>query len=142
MPSRRVPVALAVVLILLGCASGGAGNAAPKPLPVVHANDSQDGGSVTLRRGQRLRVVLRSTYWEFKAVSDPAVLRLLGDVQVNPKAGCVPGQGCGTAVATYIAKTRGSAVVTAERTSCGEAMGCTGPAGRYTLTVLVRAPSR
>ena len=142
MPSRRAPLALAVVFILLGCASGGTVNAATSPLPVVQATDNQDGGKITLRRGQRLRVVLHSTYWEFKAVSEPAVLRLVGEPQVNPKSGCVPGQGCGTVVATYVAKAAGSALVTAERTSCGEAMGCTAAAGRYTLTVTVRGAAR
>ena len=142
MPLRRAPVAIALLFILVGCASGGAGYAATSPLPVVHATDKQDGGKVTLVRGQLLRVVLHSTYWEFTAVSKPAVLRLVGTPLVNPKSGCVPGQGCGTVTATYVAKTLGSAVVAAERTSCGEAMGCTAAAGRYTLTVTVRAAAR
>jgi hypothetical protein len=142
MPPRRAPIALALVFILLGCASGATGNAATSPLPVAHATEKNDGGTVTIRRGQRLRVVLHSTYWEFKAVSAPAVLRLTSVPLVNPKSGCVPGQGCGTVTATYIAKTLGSAVVAAERTSCGEAMGCTGPAGGYKLTVIVRGAAR
>jgi hypothetical protein len=50
----------------------------------------------------------------------------------------VAGQGCGTVTATYIAKTLGSSVVAAERTSCGEAMGCTAAAGAFKLTVSVR----
>ncbi len=141
MPLRRLPLALALLFALLGCASG-AGTAATRPLPVVHASDGQDGGKVTLRRGQKLRVVLHSTYWEFKAVSTPGVLRLVGDPLVSPKAGCVPGQGCGTVTATYVAKTAGSALVTAERTSCGEAMGCTAAAGSYKLTVAVRGTAR
>jgi hypothetical protein len=141
MPFRRPAVAFAVLFVLLGCASGGAGNAATSPLPVVHASEKQDGGTVMLRRGQRLRVVLHSTYWELKGVSVPAVLRLVGQPVVTPKPGCVPGQGCGTVIATYIAKTLGSSVVTAERTSCGEAMGCTAAAGKFTLTVAVRSAS-
>lgn len=142
MPLRRLPIALAILFVLLGCASGGTGNAATSPLPVIHVTEKQDGGKVTLRRGQRLRVVLHSTYWEFKAVSVPAVLRRIGQPMVSPKSGCVPGQGCGTVTATYIAKTLGSAGVTAERTSCGEAMGCTAAAGAFTLTVSVRSAAR
>jgi hypothetical protein len=141
MPFRRLPVALAVLFVLLGCASGGAGIAATSPLPVVHVSEKLDGGKVTLRRGQRLRLVLHSTYWELKGVSVPAVLRLVGEPVVNPKPGCVPGQGCGMVTATYIAKALGSSVVTAERTSCGEAMGCTAAAGKFTLTVAVRGAS-
>jgi hypothetical protein len=141
MPFRRVPVALAVLLVLLGCASGGAGNAATSPLPVIHVSEKQDGGKVALRRGQRLRLVLHSTYWELKGVSEPAVLRLVGQPVVSPRPGCVPGQGCGTVTATYIARAAGASVVAAERTSCGEAMGCSAEAGKFTLTVSVRRAS-
>ncbi len=101
---RRVPLALALLFALLGCASG-AGTAATRSLPVVHASDGQDGGKVTLRRGQKLRVVLHSTYWEFKAVSAPGGLRLVGEPLVARRPGCVPGQGCGTVTATYVART-------------------------------------
>jgi hypothetical protein len=139
MSARRVPIALALLFVLFGCASGGAGHAATTPLPVVHASEKQDGGKVSLRPGQKLRIVLHSTYWELKAVSDPTVLRRAGAPIVNPKSGCVPGQGCGTVTVTYVAKAVGSAVVTADRTSCGEAMGCTAAAGSYKLTVVVRA---
>ena len=139
MSVRRAPVALALLFVLLGCANGSTGHAATTPLPVVHASEKLDGGRVTLRVGQKLRVVLHSTYWELKAVSDATVLRRLGAPVVNPKSGCVPGQGCGTVTVTYVAKTVGSAVVTAARTSCGEAMGCTGAAGGYKLNVVVRA---
>jgi hypothetical protein len=139
MSARRAPIALALLFVLFGCASGGTGHAATTPLPIAHASDKQDGGKITLRTGQKLRIVLHSTYWELKATSDPAVLRRVGAPVVNPKSGCVPGQGCGNVTVTYVAKSVGSAVVTAERTSCGEAMGCTGGAGRFTLTVLVRA---
>jgi hypothetical protein len=122
----------------LGCASGGAVSATTRPLPVVHVTEKQDGATVMLRRGQRLRVVLHSTYWEFKAVSPPAVLRRVGAPVVTPMSGCVAGQGCGTVTVTYIARTSGSASVAAERTSCGEAMGCTAAAGAFKLTVSVR----
>jgi hypothetical protein len=138
MPLRRLPVALAALFVLLGCASGGAVSATTRPLPVVHVTEKQDGATVMLRRGQRLRVVLHSTYWEFKAVSPPAVLRRVGAPVVTPMSGCVAGQGCGTVTVTYIARTSGSASVAAERTSCGEAMGCTAAAGAFKLTVSVR----
>jgi hypothetical protein len=138
MPLRRLSLSLAVLLVLLGCASGGTGSAATSPLPVLRATEKQDGGKVTLRRGQRLRVVLHSTYWEFKPVSTPGVLRRIGDPVVIPRPGCVPGQGCGTVTATYVARTSGSASVAAERTSCGEAMGCTAEGGAFKLTVSVR----
>jgi len=138
MPLRRLPIALAALLVLLGCAAGGTGSAATHTLPVLHATEIKDGGKVTLRRGQRLRVVLHSTYWEFKAVSTPGVLRRIGDPVVVPRPGCVPGQGCGTVTATYVARAVGSTSVAAGRTSCGEAMGCTAEGGAFELNVSVR----
>jgi len=38
----------------------------------------------------------------------------------------------------YVAVAAGTAKLSASRTSCGEAMGCTAPAGRYVLRVVVR----
>jgi hypothetical protein len=136
MHSRRAHVAFALLVVVLGCGSG-AGLAATSPLPVVHVSESRDGGKVTLRRGQKLRVVLHSTYWRFKAPSTAGVLRLAGKPVVTPKPGCVPGQGCGTVTVTYVARAIGSAAVAASRTSCGEALRCTPAAGSYKLTVAV-----
>jgi hypothetical protein len=142
MPKRLTPVAGALLLAVLGCASSSSSHAATRPLPVVQVGDGRDGGTVALHIGQRLRVVLHSTYWEFNAVSAPTVLHLVETPQVAPKGGCVPGAGCGTVTALYVARTAGTALVKAARTSCGEAMGCTGDAGSYTLTVVVRHASR
>jgi hypothetical protein len=142
MPKHFTPIAVALLFVVLGCASSTSSHAATRPLPVVQVGDGRDGGTVALHVGQRLRVVLHSTYWEFKAVSVPAVLHLVETPQVAPKSGCVPGQGCGTVTALYVARAAGTATVKAERTSCGEAMGCTGDAGSYTLTVVVRRPAR
>jgi hypothetical protein len=138
MSKRLTPVAVALLLAVLGCASSSSGHAATRPLPVVQVGDARDGGTVMLHVGQRLRVVLHSTYWAFKAVSEPSVLRLTAAPTVAPKSGCVPGQGCGTVTAVYVARRAGTATVKAERTSCGEAMGCTAAAGSYSLAVVVR----
>lgn len=132
---------LTLLVALLASTGAGCAHAAPTtlPLPVVKVGDAADGHTVVLRRGQRLRVVLASTYWQFHRSSNPDVLRMGGPPVVKPRlTGCVPGQGCGTATATFVASTLGRAVVTATRTSCGEAMGCTAESGRYSLVVVVR----
>jgi hypothetical protein len=135
MSRRLTPVAVALLFVVVGCASSTSSHAATRVLPVVQVGDGRDGGKVALRVGQRLRVVLHSTYWEFQPVS--AILHRVAGPTVVPKGGCVPGQGCGTVTAVYVARRAGTAVVKAARTSCGEAMGCTGDAGSYTLTVVV-----
>jgi hypothetical protein len=92
-----------------------------------------------VRRGQRLVVVLHSTYWTFAASPRPRVLRAAGTPVVRRRqSGCVPGQGCGTVTATYVALRAGAAVVGASRSSCGEAMGCSADASRYVLHVRIR----
>ena len=140
--SRRSAV-LALVTAVLAVACGGTGHAAsstaanqPQPL---RAAEPQDGKTVTLRPGQRLVVVLHSTYWQFAAGSHPKVLRRLAKPVVRPRrSGCVTGGGCGTVTATFVAVRPGSSVVAASRTSCGEAMGCSADAARYALHVRVR----
>jgi hypothetical protein len=70
------------------------------------------------------------------------VLRPQGAPVVLPQpSGCVVGQGCGTVTAWYVGAAVGAAKVTASRTSCGEAMGCTAATGSFTLRVVVRRAS-
>ena len=149
-----------VTLTVLGAGCGsGSGGSAPTGVPTTglsttvaptsvappgagagptSVSDRDNGTTVRLHTGGRLRVVLDSTYWAFAPSSDPAVLRGDGTPVVDPQAsGCVPGAGCGTVTATFTAVAGGSATVTATRTTCGEAMRCTGANGRYTVTVVV-----
>lgn len=100
--------------------------------------DRDNGTTVRLRAGARLRVVLSSTYWNFDPSSNPEVLGSNGAPTIDPQLkGCVIGAGCGTVTATFTATARGSAIVTATRTTCGEALACTGSQGHYTITVIV-----
>jgi hypothetical protein len=109
--------------------------ASPAGSPLV-VGDSFNGKTVSVHVGDRLVVRLGSTYWMFAGSSDTQVLAPVGQVQVSPQpSGCVPGGGCGTATATFDVVGAGSAVVTASRISCGEAMGCTGAEGSFRLTV-------
>lgn len=112
--------------------------AAPAPSS-RQVTEADDRGTVTLRTGGTLTVVLHSTYWQYDPPSDPSVLRSAGDPTYapDPPGRCVPGGGCGTATATFHALRPGRAVVTAHRTSCGEALRCVGDAGRFSVTVEV-----
>ena len=136
---RPPRTAIAVVLLFgaTACANGMT-LTGPRSIPVVRVTERQNKGTVALRRGQQLRVVLHSTYWEFRKSSNPDVLRLDHGPRVHPVSGCVPGGGCGTVTVTYLAASVGAAVVTATRSSCGEAMGCTNATGRFTVHVIVR----
>jgi hypothetical protein len=93
---------------------------------------------VTLHVGDRLEVVLSSTYWTFAPSSEPTVLAPDGQPVVTPQIrGCVPGQGCGTVTANFTADTKGTAQLAATRTTCGEALPCTPADSHYEVTITV-----
>jgi hypothetical protein len=49
--------------------------------------------------------------------------------------------GCGTVTAVFHALKPGQATISASRTTCGEALLCTGSAGAYEVTIVVSAAS-
>jgi hypothetical protein len=109
----------------------------PQPAPAVRAGFADNGRTVQLAPGQRLQVTLDSTYWMFTLVAQ-GVLLVRTAPKVQPAASCVPGGGCGTVTESLVAIGRGNAEVTAHRTVCGEAMGCTAKASRFVLHVVVK----
>ena len=101
--------------------------------------DRDKGTTVTLHVGDRLKVVLASTYWTIHPASKPAVLQTDGKQVTTPRPkGCVPGGGCGTASRMFTAVAKGTTTVSASRTSCGEALPCTGGNGKFSVTVVVK----
>ena len=106
--------------------------------PVVHLSVTDAGRTVPVVDGMRLMIALDSTYWTFRPVAPGGVLRAVGQPRVVPRLGhCVPGQGCGTVTAEFVATGTGSATVEATRTTCGEALRCTAGQGDYRVQVLV-----
>lgn len=103
--------------------------------PLAMATSKDNGHTMTLTVGQTLSVRLDSTYWTFAPATPP--LHENGQPVVSTGGPCVPGQGCGTVTAGFYASGPGETVVSANRTSCGEAMRCVGQAGEYRLTVVV-----
>ncbi len=104
---------------------------------LTEANNQQ---LVRLHVGDRVQVVLSSTYWQIAGSSDPTVLRQSGGAATSPApGGCVPGQGCGAVTAAYDAIAPGQAHVSAGRTTCGEALLCSAGQSTYRVTVVVSA---
>ena len=143
--------ACAVALALAACGAGdgsssgaasqsppASGSATPAPAPAaLTLTEAQNGATVHVARGQMIVLVLHSTYWKVVGSSDPAVVQPSGGSQVQPSPGCVPGQGCGTVTTTFVAAADGSAMLTASRTTCGEALRCTEAQARFSVTVAV-----
>jgi hypothetical protein len=150
--ARRTLATLAVSLVAGTLAAGCSANPSiaprpPRPPVVVHhgvevlrcagaAGPCAHG--VALRVGEELRVVLQSTLWSIRVAGAHGVVSALGAAVVRPSEPCVAGGGCGTVIATFLARTPGTTSVLATRTRCGEAMGCTGKTGRIALHVVVR----
>jgi hypothetical protein len=130
--------ACASALLVAACADAG-GVSAPATQPKqLTLSEPDNGSTVHVTRGELVVLRLHSTYWTINGSSDQAVLREdPSTVIVQPSPGCVPGEGCGVTGARFSALAHGTAVVTAMRTSCGEALRCVGTQGAYTVTVQV-----
>ena len=121
--------------------AGGAGTPAAGPvnLGTVTATNQSNGQTVDLRPGQSLRVVLSSTYWKIRGSSDSGVLSQISGPSTQPQmSGCVPGGGCGTVTAVYRATAAGRAQVSAFRSVCGEALGCSAANSSFVVYVVVQ----
>lgn len=132
------------ILVTAGCGTAVSrtmGPSAGDPAVIVVRNDA-NGRSVTARAGDRLELILSSSYWHVTGSSAPGVLRqdgppvLLRRPRTCPK---IPGLGCIPVRADFTARTKGRATITATRTTCGEAMRCKPGQTRFTVTVVVAA---
>jgi hypothetical protein len=126
---------VAAALVVLGCGAGASSSSAAPAIPVT-VTETDNGRTVTVARGGQLIVTLHSTYWTFGGTSNSAVLQEVGQPVASPGS-CPAGVGCGQVTATFTAVGPGRADVTASRSSCGEALSCTGGAGSFRVSVVV-----
>ncbi|WP_412537850.1 hypothetical protein R8Z50_18490 [Longispora sp. K20-0274] len=134
-------VAVCTVFALAACAPGTERAATPSPSPSspLRLDEASSGTTVHARVGQPVLLELRSSYWKDVTSSAPDVLRRTA-ATVRPAPTCrVLGSGCGTYEAGFEALRAGTATVTADRDSCGEAMACAPEQRTYTVTVVVDA---
>ena len=132
--------AAASVVLAAGCGSAGhadhAGGSQPPRLFTEH--DRANGTTIHLAVGDKVALILGSTYWNFSRSSAPQVVRQIGPVTVvHTTRTCLPGEGCQPKRAMYKALSKGTAIITAHRLSCGEALACTGKRGHFRLTIVV-----
>jgi hypothetical protein len=154
---RRLLVLVLAVLAMLAlaaCGSGGPSIPTFRTEPTttstttaptisgISIGSSENKHTVSVVVGQTITLTLDSTYWKINGSSNPKVVRQVGKQVTTPQiSGCVPGQGCGTAQAEFIALAPGNAVLSATRTTCGEALRCVGSEGSYRTTVTVKKRS-
>ena len=148
MPAAHTPrriiarAALLAAVALAGCALPGCGTAqpgGPGHSTLVIKRDASSGTKVHVSVGDRIEVILSSTYWTVRGSSAPAVVHQDGATAYLPgRAQCVPGAGCGLVRTYFTARSAGTAVITAHRLSCGEALLCRPSQRHFVLTVEVR----
>ena len=149
------PFAAASVLLMCGCAAavtaGGGGHLeasetgasvhpAGPAAEVIIVRDDADGKTVHVPAGDRVELILSSTYWMVHRSTAPRVLRQDGPTRLLPRPqSCpkIPGLGCVPVKTSYTALAAGRAVITASRGSCGEALRCVGHQGRFKVTIVV-----
>jgi hypothetical protein len=141
--AARLAVGAAVVASTIPTAACGTATGANHPVPIVIVvRDNANGRTVSVRAGDRIELILASSYWNVTGSSAPRVLRQEGATALLPRPGTcpdIPGLGCIPERTDFKALTSGKAVITASRTSCGEALRCVGRSHptRFTLTVVV-----
>lgn len=110
--------------------------------PVIVIRDNANGTMVAVAAGDRVELILSSSYWDVAGSSAPRVLRQDGPATLMPRpSSCpenIPGLGCIPVQMRFTALADGKAVVKASRTSCGEALRCGPNQARFTVTVVVR----
>ena len=143
-----VVVAVFVVSIMTSAGCGTAASVASGPVAggptVIVVRDDANGKTVSARAGDRIELILSSSYWRVTGSSASSVLRQDGPpVLLSRPRSCpdIPGLGCIPLRADFTALTDGKAVITAERSACGEALRCRPDQTRFTVIVTVRNPS-
>jgi hypothetical protein len=140
MPVRGGAQILASVLAataLCACGSTPAGGATGGHSLTVSEPDN--GRTLAVTRGTQIVLRLHNTHWSVRRSSNSTVVKETGRERRLPAPfeKCLPGIGCGTVVADFQAVGRGSAELSARRTTCGEALRCTGGRGRFEVRIRV-----
>jgi len=140
---HRLTVAAAVVsaagiTMTAGCGTAASRSGGPT---VIVVRDDANGKAVSARAGDRIKLILSSSYWHVTSSSAPRVLRQDGPpVLLSRPGSCpdIPGLGCTPVRTDFTALTDGKAVITARRFACGEALRCKPGQTRFTVSVVIR----
>lgn len=155
--SRVLPVTAGLTLAALTTLAIGCGHAASQSSPgqsltpsaspsaitvsgktAIVVDERANGKSVTVTVGAPVELLLHNSYWNINASSRPDVLAEIGVptwLPVTPTCGA--GMGCNPVRAIFTAVRPGTAVLSASRMSCGEAMLCAPAQRHFQVTVVV-----
>jgi hypothetical protein len=103
-------------------------------------DEHSNHATISVVVGRDVELLLHSSYWSDFATSRSSVVRADGTPHVVPTAThCVPGGGCKPVLAMFTASSVGTAVLSASRTTCGEALACGPDNSHFSVTILVVA---
>jgi hypothetical protein len=138
---ERLAIAAAAVAAVTAAGCGVAPATAGGPTVIV-IRDNANGKTVPVAAGDRVELILSSSYWNVAGSSAPRVLRQDGPLKLMPRpSSCpanIPGLGCMPVQMKFTALAGGRAVIKASRSTCGEALRCMPNQTRFAVTVVVR----
>ena len=132
----------ALIAVMAGCGAAKSVSHGPMQTPhqVMVVRDDSNGKTVHVTVGEHVKLILSSDYWRLHGSSSKAVLAQIGRTRLLPRPkNCpkIPGLGCVPFETTFTAMAKGTAVITASRQTCGEALACQPPQEHFRLTVVV-----
>jgi len=131
---------LVSVLLMLGLGLNSA-----QATTITSLSEKNASKTVIVKLGSRVELTLHSMYWGLAVPAKSSSLTSKGAPILKPifpspsaPAGCkIAGSGCGTQTWEFVATKVGTTHLVASRTTCGEALRCTGTNGRFAVTVKV-----
>ncbi len=115
---------------------------APTPAPgapTVQVSEKDKDSTLHVENGAVIDLVLSSTYWEIQPPAGAVLKPILPEPIVTGVLSHPPGMGTGTVEMKYQVVQDGTATISASRTTCGEALRCTGTQGEFKVTIVAGA---
>jgi len=138
--TRRKSALLFATALVISLGINSAQGATSKSLSETNRNQV-----ASVKIGSQISLTLHSMYWTLAKQSKTSSLTAKGAPVLKPifpgptaPHGCsIAGSGCGTQTWKFVASKVGTTHLIATRTTCGEAMRCTGTNGRFEVSVKV-----
>ncbi len=105
----------------------------------VQVSEKDKDSTLRVENGTVIDLVLSSTYWKIQPAAGVVLKPILPEPIVTGVLSHPPGMGTGTVEMKYQVVQDGTATISASRTTCGEALRCTGTQGEFMVTIVAGA---
>jgi hypothetical protein len=130
----------AVTAVAAACGTATSTTHGPRPHMTAVIHDRANGTTVRVQVGDHVELIMSSGYWQVHGSSSDVVLAQDGGTKSLPRPkNCppIPGLGCIPFEIMFTARAKGTAVITASRQTCGEALKCQPPQRHFRVTIVV-----